>query len=69
MLADDSTIIKCEQNAIPLFDSNIGLMLKWFVDNKLTISEEKREAVCFELKQPHDFSLMAKAKTYQNSCK
>ena len=69
MFADDTTIIKYEESANPLIDSDIHQLSKWFIDNKLTVNVEKCEAKFFGSKQPHDVFLMNKALTYQKSCK
>ena len=51
MFADDTTIIKSKQNAKSLSDSDIGHTPKWFVDNKLAVNVEKRDAMVFGSKQ------------------
>ena len=68
MFANDTTNLNCKQNAKPLHDSDTGHMLKWFVDDKLTLNIGKCDVMYFGSKQPHDVFVMGKALTYQKPC-
>ena len=67
--AVDTTIIKCEQNGNPFFDSDIHQMSKCFIGKKLTVNVAKCEAMFSGSKQPLDVFLMGKPGTYQKFCK
>ena len=69
LFADDTTVLNACDKTSPPITQDLKNMTNWFVSNKLTVNEDKCEAISFGCGKPDKNTILRNELPYQNAWK